>query len=92
MHTFEPAMTTLAMVAIDANATGEAILQGDLDEARIRIRLLASKAGALGLLELAAAAGVLCVELGPMGGSPIPSYGAGLLRVADELQAIPGYR
>jgi hypothetical protein len=80
----------MAMVAIDADATGEAVLQGDLDEARFRIRLLATKAGAMGLSELSAAAAVLCIELGPMGGSPTPGYGAGLLRVANELWTVIG--
>jgi hypothetical protein len=76
MHSFKPVAVTLAMVVTDANATGEAVLRGDLDEARFRVGLLAFKAGALGLIELPTAAGILCIELGPLGGAPRPTVRA----------------
>jgi len=78
------------MVASDASAVAEAVLRGDLDEARLRTHLLASRAGSLEMRALSAAAQVLGLQLGPMGGRPNLSYGAGLLQVAEELRAALG--
>jgi len=78
------------MVASDASAVAEAVLRGDLDEARFRTHLLAFRAGSLELRALSAAAEVLGLQLGPMGGLPNVSYGAGLLQVAEELRAAVG--
>jgi hypothetical protein len=76
------------MLVVDANATGDAVLQLDFDEARFRTHLLRQKAEALDLPRLAVAAAVLGTALGPAGRAPAADYGAGLLQLADELATI----
>jgi hypothetical protein len=79
---------TLELLAADATATGDAVLQNDFDEARFRMYLLRLKADVLGLPGLSAATATLRTALGPVGSAPATGYGADLLRVADELESI----
>lgn len=60
----------------------------DLDEARFRAMLLAAKADAAGYVDLALAAAHLVVILGSLWTMPSTGYGAGMLRVANELEAL----
>jgi len=73
---------------VDANAAGDAALERDFDEARFRANLLAEKADALGFPTLAAAAALLMTQLGPVGAAPDSGYGATMLQIAVELEAI----
>jgi hypothetical protein len=85
-----PGMIDVSFVAMagDATAAGDAVLRRDLDEARFRTHQVAVKAKAMGLSTLFAAARVAHADLGPMGGAPRPSYGASLLHLAAELDAL----
>lgn len=78
----------VAALVREAAAMGDAALALDLDEARFRAQLIAGKADAAGYVDLALAAAHLVVVLGPAGTSPSPGYGAGMLRVADQLGAL----
>lgn len=66
----------------------DAALASDLDEARFRARLITAKADAAGYIDLALAAAHLVVILGPLGTTPSTGYGAGMLRVTNELEAL----
>ena len=67
---------------------GDAARASDLDEARFRPQLIAAKADDAGYVNLALAAAHLMVIFGPVGSTPSPGYGAGILRVANELDAL----
>jgi hypothetical protein len=79
---------TLTSMFDDAKAAGEAALRRDFDETRFRTQQLATKAYGLGLAPLAIAAALLSASLGPAGSVPNADYGAGMLRLADELDAV----
>jgi hypothetical protein len=66
----------------------DAALASDFDEARFRAQLIAEGADEAGHADLALAAAHLALVLGPIGTSPSPGYGAGMLRVANELGAL----
>jgi hypothetical protein len=72
----------------DAKAAGEAALLRDFDEARFRTQQLVTTAYGLGLAPLAVAAALLGASLGPAGSPPKADYGVGMLRLADELDAV----
>jgi hypothetical protein len=78
----------VAMLVREAAAMGDAALASDLDEARFRAQLIAAKADDAGYVDLALAAAHLVVIFGPVGTTPSPGYGAGILRVADELDKL----
>jgi hypothetical protein len=84
----EESIITYAVAVQEAAAVTVAALAGDLDEARFRAQLLVSKTGVAGYDGVARAASQLLVALGPPGGLPSEGYGAHLLRLADELDAI----
>lgn len=67
---------------------GDAALALDLDEARFRAQLIAARADEAGYVDLALAAAHLVITLGPVGAVPSSGYGAGMLRVANELDAL----
>lgn len=67
---------------------GDAALGSDMDEARFRAQLIAAKADDAGYVDLALAAAHLVAVLGPVGTTPGVGYGAGMLRVADELDRL----
>jgi hypothetical protein len=78
----------VAVLVREAAAMGDAALEKDMDEARFRAQLIAAKADDAGYVDLALAAAHLVVILGPVGTTPGVGYGAGILRVADELDAL----
>ncbi len=66
----------------------DAALANDFDEARFRAQLVMSKACAAGHVNLSVAAAHVVHLLGTPGSSPAPGYGAAMLRVAEELDAV----
>lgn len=78
----------VAALVREAAAMGDAALAMDLDETRFRAQLIAARADEAGHVELALAAARLVTVLGPVGTTPMPGYGAGILRVAEELDAL----
>jgi len=87
MDDHEQMILDFAAVVAEAAAVSNAALAGDLDEARFRANLLASRADNAGLSKVAAAAADLVLTFGPAGTEPRSGYGANLIRVADELDA-----
>ncbi len=77
-----------AALAEEAAAMSDAVLSNDLQEARFRAQLLAAKADLAVFGRLAMAAATLLTALGPPGTTPTTGYGADILKVADELDAI----
>ncbi|MGF6709504.1 hypothetical protein QFZ41_000468 [Luteibacter sp. W1I16] len=77
----------LAHMVSDAAAVGAAALCHDFDEARFRALLIARCAEVAGFANVARAANDLVEALGPVGSQPELSYGASMLRVADELDS-----
>jgi len=68
----------------------DAVLAGDLDEARFRARLLMARADIAGFADVSRATAYVIAALGPTGHAPRPGYGAGILRVADAIDAARG--
>jgi hypothetical protein len=88
MDSRESHILDVAVLVREAADMNDAALALDLDEARFRAQLIAAKADDLGYVDLALAAAHLVVILGPVATMPLPGYGAGMLRVADELDAL----
>jgi hypothetical protein len=84
----EETILTVAEIVRDSAAMNDAALAGDFDEARFRALLVASKADAAGLVDVALAAAYLVTVLGPVESNPGAGYGAAMLRVADELDRV----
>jgi len=88
MHPDEETILAVAEIVRDSAAMNDAALAGDFDEARFRAQLIVAKADAGGHLDLVLAAAHLLHILGPTGTTPLPGYGAGMLRIANELDRI----
>ena len=88
MHTREDKILDVAALVREAADMNDAALASDLDEARFRAQLIAARADDAGYVDLALAAAHLVVILGPLGTTPSPGYGASMLRVANELEAL----
>jgi hypothetical protein len=88
MDAREESMLAVAEIVRDSAAMNDAALAGDMDEARFRAQLIVAKADAAGHLDLVLAAAHLVHTLGPAGTTPLPGYGAGMLRIANELDRI----
>ena len=88
MDSREHYILDVAVLVREAAAMGDAALASDLDEARFRAQLIAAKADDAGYVDLALAAAHLVVIFGPVGTTPSPGYGAGILRVANELDRL----
>lgn len=88
MGSRETRILDVADLVREAAAMYDAALALDLDEARFRAQLIATRADEVGHVNLALAAAHLVVALGPVGTTPTPGYGAGMLRVANELDVI----
>lgn len=84
----EELILSVAALVRDAAHMGDAALAGDFDEARFRAQLIAAKADVGGHIDLALAAAHLVMVLGAPGSLPGDGYGAGILRVAHELDRI----
>jgi len=88
MDSRETYILDVAALVREAAAMGDAALEKDMDEARFRAQLIAAKADHAGYVDLALAAAHLVVIFGPVGTTPSPGYGAGILRVATELDRL----
>lgn len=88
MRPDEEFILAVAEIVRDSVAMNDATLAGDFDEARFRAQLIVAKADAAGHLDLVLAAAYTLDRLGPAGSSPRDGYGAGMLRVANELDKI----
>jgi len=69
---------------------GNALLEGDLEEARFRAQLLELAAEAGQFERLRKAAVSLIADLGPPGSDTDPLISCSLLRVAEELELLDG--
>lgn len=87
-HSRENYIPDVAVLVREAAAINDDALALDFDGARFGSQLIAAKADHLGHVDLAIAAAHLAVILGPVGTTPPPGYGAGMLRVANELDAL----
>lgn len=76
-----------AAVSQEAATVSDAALSGNFDDARFHVRLLIAKADIGGFDQVAHAAIELLTLMGPSGTQPDQGYGAGMLRVADALDA-----
>lgn len=88
MDSRETYILDVAVLVREAAAMGDAALAMDLDEARFRAQLIAANADDAGYVDLALAAAHLVVIFGPVGTTPSPGYGTGILRVANELDRL----
>jgi hypothetical protein len=88
MDPSEESILAVADIVLDSVAMGDAALAGDFDEARFRSQLVVAKADAAGHLDVVLAAAHTLNCLGPVGTVPRDGYGAGMLRVASELEKI----
>jgi hypothetical protein len=88
MHTDEVHILNVADIVRDAAAMGDAGLARDFDEARFRAQLIVGKAHEAGFHDVVMAAAHLLNVLGPLGSTPGDGYGAGMLRIADELDRV----
>jgi len=84
----EAIVLDVAALVAEAVGLGDAVLANDLDEARFRARLIVAQAGASGYSVVAKAAADLVHLLGSSGSVPMPGYGAGILNLAEALDAI----
>jgi hypothetical protein len=87
----DPATESLLAVAEivrDSAAMNEAVLAGDYDEARFRAQLVVAKADAAGHQDVVLAAAFVVDRLGPLGSVPRAGFAAGMLRIAEALDAI----
>jgi hypothetical protein len=84
----EETILTIAEIARDSAAMNEAALAGDFDEARFLAVLVASKAEAASMVDVAQAADDLVIILGPVGTEPNADLGAAMVRVADALDMV----
>lgn len=94
-HGYHPATTRrttdivlLAEINLDGEALCEAVLEGDWDEVRFLCRLLTAGAASCGLIDVGIAIAVLVELLGPVGTEPRPGYGAAMLAIASQLEAL----
>jgi hypothetical protein len=84
----ENELNDLAAVLDEAAATSEAVLAGDIEDARFRVRQLEASAEKSGFNDLAQAAVRLTQTLGRPGTPMCSGYGAGMLLIADALDVI----
>lgn len=72
-------------LALDATAIGQAMIEGDMEEARFRAYLLRSQASELGLEDVEKAALMVVVMLPPDERLPKRGIGRAMLRLCDTL-------
>jgi len=78
----------VAEIVEEAAAVNAAVLSGDYDEARFRAQLVVAKADAAGHQDVMLAGAFVVDRLGPVGSVPRGGFAAGMLRVAEALDAI----
>jgi hypothetical protein len=86
MDTDEDAIEALAALSRQAALMGQAALTRDFDEARGRLTQIAAAAAHQGQGSIVTAQGLARV-LGAEGSIPRPGYGAGILELAEALDA-----
>ncbi|MDR6642752.1 hypothetical protein J2X57_001964 [Luteibacter sp. 1214] len=88
MNPVEESVLAVAEIARDSAAMNEAFLAGDYDEARFRAQLVVAKADAAGHRDVMLAGAFVVDRLGPVGSVPRSGFAAGMLRVAEALDAV----
>lgn len=88
MNPVEESVLAVAEIVRDSTAMNEAVLAGDYDEARFRAQLVVAKADAAGHRDVMLAGAFVMDRLGPVGSVPRGGFAAGMLRVAEALDAI----
>lgn len=86
----EHADDRVADLMSDAADLGDAMLCGDIDEARFLTHRMSVKAMRAGLIEVAITAERLATALGPVGTTPATGYGTQLLALADAMRRTGG--
>lgn len=81
----ENTILTRAQLALDATAIGQAMLDGDIEEARFRAHFLRTQAADLGLDDVANAALRVITFLPPEERLPQRGIGVALLHLCDTL-------
>jgi hypothetical protein len=87
MDDAELSKLNFAAVAQEAAAMSDAALAGDMDEARFRALMLAAKAEVAGFVGVESAVAALIQTLGKAGGPPGVGFGAGMINVAEAIEA-----
>lgn len=78
----------LAELNLDGEALCDAALEGDWDEVRFRCRLLTAGAASCGLIDVGVSVALLAHLMGPVGTAPRPGYGAVMLAISTQLEAL----
>jgi len=81
----EQAVLDVAGLLSDSRALSEAVLAGDLQEARFRARLAAGRAGVQVMKKVEVTASELVRLLGHAGQPPLPGYAQAVLDLSAEL-------
>jgi len=87
MDNHEDAIEALASLSQQSALMSQAALARDFDEARVRLTHIAAGAADQGQAAIVAAAQGLARVLGGQGTIPKPGYGAGILELAEALDA-----
>lgn len=84
----EQAILEVAGLLVDGVAVSEALLAGDLVEARFRARLVADHASIHGMLRVEAKAFEVACLLGEGNRPPLPGYAEAIFDLWDELDRV----
>jgi hypothetical protein len=87
----DDAVLDAAELLIDAVALSEALLDGDLSEARFRARLLATKAPAAGYEQVHVAAAHVVDLLGLPGDRPKAGYARAVMTLSATVEQAAGF-
>lgn len=87
MDTHEDAIEALAALSRQAALMSRAVLEKDFIEARLHLARIARDAADEGQESIVTAAQGLARVLGSQGSVPRPGYGAGILELAEALDA-----
>ena len=85
MQRREEQLLITAELALDALALSRAMIDGDFQESRFRTRLIATRAPAAGMKDVAQAAADVIALLGPAGTLPLPGCGQAIAQLAASL-------
>jgi hypothetical protein len=81
----EQAILEVAGLIVDGVAVSEALLAGDMEEARFRTRLVVGHARLHGMTEVQAAAVELVRLLGKTGNQPTAGYASAVVELSEAL-------